>query len=485
MSANLSTTAVRPRPVAPRSASALPALGLILVVQLMVVLDTTVVNVALPDLQRALSFSTPALSWVMSAYTLAFGGLLLLGSRAGDLLGRRQVLMAGLGLFTVASLAGGLAPSAGLLLAARGAQGVGAALAAPQALSLLTTSFPEGRLRNRALGWFTAVSIGGAAIGLLLGGMLTDWVSWRGVFFINVPIGLAVLALAPRYLTRSARAQGHFDLAGAATATIGMTSLVFGFVRVATHGWLDPETLTALALGALLLTAFVQVERRAAQPIIPMSLLLHRHRSAAYIAGLLVFAGMLGTFFFLTQFLQEIVGLTPLQTGLAFLPLTAAVFTASQLSSRVLVNRFGPRTVVIVGLSLSTAAMLLLTGITPQTGYPSLLAPLILFGLGNGTAFPAVLGLALTDVPREHAGAASGVINTMQQTGGSLGLAILVTIFGDTVAASVHSQLATRQQVFTHGASAVFLAAAVFLVLTITVVVLLARGSRPAVMAQR
>ncbi|MGH3498589.1 MAG: MFS transporter [Nocardioidaceae bacterium] len=470
-------------PPAPTSRAARIALALILTVQLMVVLDMTVVNVALTDLKASLSFSTPQLSWVLNAYTLAFGGLLLLGARAGDILGRRRVLVVGITVFTLASFAGGLAGSAGALLLARTVQGVGAAIAAPQALSLLTTTFAEGRERTRALGWYAAVSIGGSAIGLIVGGMLTDWVSWRWVFFINVPVGLAIAALTPRYLPVGERIHGRFDVAGAITSTAGMTALVYGFVRAASHGWLEPETVAAFAAGVLLMVAFVLVERRAAQPITPLGLFAHRDRAAAYAGRLLLVAGMMGMFFFLTQFMQEVLGLNPLQTGLAFLPLTAALFMASQLSARVFVETYGARTVMIVGLTLSTTSMVWLATISTSTGYLGLLGPLVLFGLGNGLAFVPLTALGLSGVTPAQAGAASGLINAVQQVGGSLGLSILVTVYGNAVhtdASGPGGNLRSVAQTLTHGTSYAFVGAAVFLAMTLTVVALVARRQTPA-----
>ncbi|MCW2493905.1 MAG: transporter, partial [Frankiales bacterium] len=294
-------------------------LAVILTSQLMVVLDATIVNVALPDMQTALHFSDAELSWVLNAYTLTFGGLLLLGARAGDLLGRRGTFLAGITVFTVASLIGGFATTGWFLLAARALQGVGGALAAPSSLALLATMFPEGRERLRAIALFTAVSIGGGAIGLISGGMLTEWASWRWVLFVNVPIGLAVLAVGASVLPETARQHGRFDLAGAFTSTIGMGALVYGFVRAASNGWSDPFTIGSFVLGVLLLVAFVHTELRAEEPITPLRLLTDASRSGANVARGLLFAGMFGMFFFLTQFLQDVLGYSPLQTGFAFL----------------------------------------------------------------------------------------------------------------------------------------------------------------------
>jgi EmrB/QacA subfamily drug resistance transporter len=458
------------------------ALGLIVSVQLMVILDMTVVNVALPDIKDTLGFSATGSSWVLSAYTLAFGGLLLLGARAGDIVGRRLALGAGIALFTAASLLGGMADSGGLLLAARALQGVGAALAAPQALALLTTMFPEGRERNRALALYSAVSVGGAAVGLIVGGMLTDWVSWRWAFLINVPIGVAIIALAPRYLAASLRRPGRFDVAGAVTSTAGMTALVYGFVHAADHGWSSDETIGALGVGLALLGAFVAIEVRAEEPIVPLGLLAHRDRAAAYVGRLLLVAGMMGMFFFLTQFLQEVRDLSPLETGAAFLPLTGALLVASQLSARVLVERIGGRALMTSGIAMSTIAMVWLTQISADSGYGSIAGPLLLFGLGNGLAFVPLTALGLSGVPAEHAGAASGLTNVMQQLGGSLGLAVLVTIFGTASRGAdpeAGTALGRQHEILTQGISTAFVGATAFIAATLLVIATAVRARQP------
>jgi EmrB/QacA subfamily drug resistance transporter len=479
----MTTTSIRP-PAAidgGKSGRSRPAiaLGLIVSVQLMVILDMTVVNVALPDIKNTLGFSATGSSWVLSAYTLAFGGLLLLGARTGDIVGRRLALGVGIALFTAASLLGGMADSSAWLLIARTLQGVGAALAAPQALALLTTMFPEGRERNRALALYSAVSVGGAAVGLIVGGMLTDWVSWRWAFLINVPIGLAIIGLAPRYLAPTPRRPGRFDIAGAVASTLGMTALVYGFVHAADNGWSSDETIGALGVGIALLGAFVAVEMRAEEPIVPLGLLAHRDRAAAYLARLLLVAGMMGMFFFLTQFLQEVRDLSPLETGAAFLPLTGTLLVASQLSARVFVERFGGRALMTSGLAMSSVAMVWLTQISADSGYGSIVGPLLLFGLGNGLAFVPLTALGLAGVPAEHAGAASGLTNVMQQVGGSLGLAVLVTIFG-TAARDADpgpgTALAREHEVLTQGISTAFVGGTAFVVATLIVIATVVRA---------
>jgi EmrB/QacA subfamily drug resistance transporter len=455
-------------------------LAVILICQLMVVLDATIVNVALPKIQTSLGFSTTSLSWVINAYALTFGGLLLLGARAGDLLGRRRTFMAGIALFTAASLAGGFATSASFLLVARAVQGAGAALAAPSALALLTTMFTEGRERMRALGYYTAVSIGGSAVGLVAGGILTEWASWRWVMFVNVPIGVALLVAAYAVLPETKRNTGHFDLAGALTSTVGMASLVFGFVHAATGGWGDGVTVGAFVLGVVLLTAFVLIERGARAPITPLRLFQDRNRVVSYVSRLLLVAGMFGMFFFLTQFLQNVLGYSPLMTGLGFLPLTVALFVSSQFGARV-GSRVSSKVLIVVGFSLSMAALLWVSQLSVHSGYLSVLGPLVVVGVGNGLAFVPLTALALSGVEPRDAGAASGLINVTQQVGGALGLAVLVTVFGaasrSALAGSSGTAVAARAA-FVHGADVAFLVAAGFLVATLALVLVAIKPTR-------
>ncbi|MCW2598890.1 MAG: transporter [Frankiales bacterium] len=465
-------------------------LFVILTCQLMVVLDATIVNVALPDIQRALHFSPASLSWVLNAYTLTFGGLLLLGARAGDILGRRRTFLTGIGVFIVASLVGGFAPSGGFLLAARAAQGIGGAIAAPSALALLTTMFSEGRERMRALGLYTAVSIGGSAVGLVVGGMLTQWVSWRWVLFVNVPIGIGVLAVGRAVLPETPRHEGRFDLPGALTSTFGMGSLVYGFVRAATDGWSDALSVTAFVAGVVLLVGFVHIERHAPSPITPLRLLTDRNRSSANAARGLLVAGMFGMFFFMTQFLQDVLGYSPLKTGIAFLPLTATLFAASQLSSRLLVHKVSAKLLIAGGITLSAVGLLLLTQLSASTGYPEVLLSLLLVGAGNGSAFVPLTSAALVGVAPADAGAASGLVNAVQQVGGALGVAVLVTIFGSASRhAASHPQpgwnaLQQAHHAFVYGADRAFLASAMFLVAAIALIAI-ALQTHTAVSADR
>lgn len=472
----------RPEPARPASSTLI--LLVILTCQLMVVLDATIVNVALPDIQVALHFSPASLSWVLNAYTLTFGGLLLLGARAGDILGRRRTFLAGIAIFSAASLVGGFATSGGFLLAARAGQGIGGALAAPSALALLTTMFAEGRERMRALGLYTAVSIGGSAVGLVAGGMLTQWASWRWVLFVNVPIGLGVLVLGRRVLPETPRHEGRFDLVGALTSTLGMGSLVYGFVRAATGGWGDAFTISAFVAGVVLLTAFIYTEMHASSPITPLHLLTNRNRSSANITRALLVAGMFGMFFFMTQFLQDVLGYSPLKTGVAFLPLTVALFAASQLSSRVLHDRVDAKVQMAGGIALSAIGLLLLTRLSEGSSYPVMLLSLVLVGVGNGTAFVPLTATALSGVAPADAGAASGLINVMQQLGGTLGVAVLVTIFGSSSRhAAAHlvpgtSAVQQAHHVFVYGADRAFLASAIFLTLAIAMITIAIRLPR-------
>jgi EmrB/QacA subfamily drug resistance transporter len=354
------------------------ALAIVLGAQLMIILDMTVVNIALPTIARGLHFSEPSLSWVLNAYTLTFGGLLLLGGRAGDILGRRRVFIAGIALFTVASLAGGLATSPAWLLAARAVQGVGGAIASPAVLALITSSFAEGRDRTRALSVYTAVVMGGGSLGLVLGGVITEWVSWRWVLFVNVPIGIIVALAAPAFLSESQRQPGRFDLAGAVASTAGMTSLVYGFIRAASDGWSNRMALGAFAAAVVLLVLFVVNEARVRQPITPLRLFADRGRSGAYVSRLLLVAGMFGMFFFLTQFVQNILGFSPLRAGISFLPMTAALFAVSRLSPQLLA-RFGARPLMLAGLLPVVAGMAWLSRISPGSSYLSgVLGPMLL-----------------------------------------------------------------------------------------------------------
>jgi EmrB/QacA subfamily drug resistance transporter len=413
-------------------------LFVILSAQLMVVLDTTIVNVALPHIQRGLGFSAGGLSWVLNAYILTFGGMLLLGARTGDLLGRRRVFLSGIALFTLSSLVGGLAVTGWMLLGARAVQGIGAALAAPSALSLLTTAFAEGPARVRAIGLYTTVSAAGGATGLVAGGLLTDLVSWRWVMFVNVPIGLVVWVFGRIVVVETERQRGRFDIMGAVSSTLAMTGIVFGLVEAGTDGWNSPLTIVSLVVGVALLGLFVHHESRVDEPILPLRLLAHATRSAANVARGLLYAGMYGMFFFLSQFFQDVQRFSALTAGVAFLPMPASVFLSSQLTGRILVRRLPPKTVMMIGAALVAWGLLLATRIQPATSYAQIVVSMALVGAGMGIAFVSLTSASLSEVAPGDAGAASGLVNVSQQLGGALGLAVLVTAFD---AVTNHAQL--------------------------------------------
>jgi EmrB/QacA subfamily drug resistance transporter len=455
--------------------------------QLMIILDATVVNIALPHIQNSLHFSATSLSWVLNGYTLTFGGLLLLGGRAGDILGRRRMFLYGIALFTLASLAGGLAPSAGVLLAARAIQGVGGALASPAVLALVISAFPEGRERTKALGIYTGVVMGGSSLGLVLGGVITQWLDWRWVLFINIPIGIAVLIATPRFVAETARVPGRFDLAGAITSVAGVGALVYAFIRAASNGWGDSVTIASFGAAAVLLAAFLAIETRAAEPITPLRLFADVGRSGSFVARLLLVAGMFGMFFFLTQFLQDVLGFSPISAGIAFLPMTIALFAVSRFVPRLL-PVFGPQRLMIAGMLPVIAGMAWLSRVSPATSYWSgVFEPMLLIGLGMGVVFVPLTTVSLAGVRREDSGAASSMVNVMQQVGGSLGLAVLVAVFGTaTRNAAAHpaaglTGTALQHQVLAHGMSTAFGLAAIFDVAVLVLVVALLRPRKSVV----
>jgi EmrB/QacA subfamily drug resistance transporter len=460
-----SLLAGRARPGAAGGSPAL-ILAIILGCYLMVVLDASIVITALPSIHSDLHISPTGLSWVQNAYTLTFGGLLLLGARAGDLLGRRQVFVAGILLFTFASALGGLAQSPAWLLGARALQGVGAAVAAPSTLALLTVSFPQGHERIRALAYYSGVAGAGVSIGLVLGGMLTSWASWRWGLFINVPIGIILAWLAPRHLPETERHSGRFDLAGALTSTLGMTGLVFGLVRAADSGWGDDLALGSFAAAAVLLTAFVVTERRVEQPITPLRLFASRERVGAYAARMLTVGAMFGMFFFLTQFMQGAEGYSALGAGAAFLPVSLSVFAMVRVVPR-LVPRFGELRVLIGGLTLALIGLAWLSRIGVDSNYATQVAPpMMLLGIGMGSAFTPLTSLGIAGVSDHDAGAASGVVNAAHQLGGTLGIGILITVFASASHGSSASALAEGVPTAIT-ASAVLVALALVVTLTV------------------
>ena len=426
-------------------------LGLALIViataQLMVVLDATIVNVALPHIQQALGFSGSGLEWVVNAYAVTFGGLLLLGGRAGDILGRRRVFVFGLLLFSAASLFGGFATSQAWLLTARAIQGVGGAVIAPTALALITTNFPEGGERNRAFGVYAAMAGAGSAAGLLLGGILTTYASWRWVLFVNVPIGIVVAAAAPRVLAESPRRPGQIDVAGAVTGTGGIALLVYGLSKAATgpdgvSHWGDAQVLASLAASVVLLVSFVLIEMRSSRPLLPVRVLANRNRSGAYLIMLCVSTGLFGLFFFLTLFIQTVLGYSAIRAGIAYLPFAVGVVIASALASQ-LVPRVGPRPLIVAGAAMVAGGMFWFSRLTEHSSYAGdLLGPQIVSSLGLGLVFVPLALVALHKVAEQDTGVASSLLNTAQQVGGAIGLAVLGTVAWTTVADSVRTQVA-------------------------------------------
>jgi EmrB/QacA subfamily drug resistance transporter len=406
-----------------------PVLAIVLVSYLMIVLDISIVITALPQMHTSLGFTAAGLSWVQNAYTLAFGGLLLLGARAGDILGRRRMFIAGLALFTIASLAVGVAQGPAWLIIARIVQGAGAAVLAPSTLALLTVSFPAGPQRTRAVAYYGAVAGIGASLGLLLGGVLTDLISWRVGFFINVPIGIAMILAAPRFLPETERVPGRLDISGALSSTLGMTTLVYGIVRSADAGWADPITIGALIAGAVLLGGFVLREWKARQPIMPLRLFASRERVGAYAGRILFLGAMMGFWFFITQYLQTVKGYNPLEAGIAFLPMTAVNFAVA-ISTPRLTRRFGNGPLLAVGIAVTMIGMFWLSRLSADTAYLTGVAlPMILIGAGQGASLGPLTAAGIAGVEPRDAGAASGLVNVAHQLGGSLGLGVLVTVF--------------------------------------------------------
>jgi EmrB/QacA subfamily drug resistance transporter len=423
------------------------ALAVIATAQLMVVLDATIVNVALPHIQRALGFSGTGLEWVVNAYTLTFGGLLLLGGRAGDILGRRRVFIAGIILFSLASLLGGFATTQAWLLAARAVQGAGAAVIAPTALALITTTFPEGPPRNRAMGVYAAMSIGGATVGLIAGGLLTTYLSWRWVLFVNVPIGIAVALIAPRALAESPRRRGRFDLPGAITSTLGLVALVYGLTSAATSPngishWGDTKVIVSLTAAVVLLAGFVVIESRSEHALMPLRIFRNRDRSAANLIMLCIGTAMFGMFFFLTIFVQTVWGYSALKTGIAYLPLTAGVMAMAG-TSAALVTRIGARPLLLAGSAAAAGGMFWLSRISEHSTYAGgLLGPMLVTAVGMGTLFMPVTLVALSKVSDRDAGLAASLPNVGQQVGGSIGLALLGTVAWTVVANTARNSAA-------------------------------------------
>jgi EmrB/QacA subfamily drug resistance transporter len=412
-----------------RAVSPWLVLSLVCLAQFMVILDATIVNVALPSIQADLNMAEGDLQWVVNAYTLIFGGFLLLGGRMGDLIGRKRVFLAGVIVFTVASLLNGLADSPTQLILARGLQGLGAALISPAALSIITTTFEEGPRRNKAMGVWAAIATGGAAAGLLAGGVLVEYLSWEWIFFVNVPVGLIGGLAALRFVPESRDAAHEtYDIPGAITVTAGLIALVYGIVSTEQNGWGSAQTLGFLALAVILLVSFVVIERRSPEPLVRLSIFNVRTLRAANVVMLVVASGLFAMFFFNTLYIQRVLEFSPLQAGLAFLPFTVGIGIGAGLS-QALMKSLGLRTTAIIGLSLASVGMLGLLTIDRDGSYLADVLPMMVpLSIGMGLTFVPVTLLATSGLQADVAGLASGLFNTSQQVGGALGLAILSTI---------------------------------------------------------
>ena len=420
-------------------------LALLGVAQLMVVLDSTIVNIALPSAQKALGFSTDSRQWVVTAYALAFGSLLLLGGKLGDLFGRKWTFIAGLIGFAGASAIGGLAQSFGMLVGARALQGAFGALLAPSALSLLTVTFADSPDRAKAFGIFGAIAGGGASVGLVLGGVLTQTLSWRWCLYVNTLIALPTVLVAVRLLqNHPPEGRPHIDVPGVLLVGGGLFALVYGFSNAETHSWTTPVTIVALAASVVLLAAFLAVEARTTDPLLPLHIVKDRARGGAYLSILLAGAGIFAVFLFLTYYLQQNLGFSPVKTGLSFLPMTGVLVVTSTTVQTQLLNRIGAKPLVAVGMALGLIAMLLLTRLHAGASYTShVLPPLLIIGLGMGCIFAPAFSTATLGIDGSEAGVASAMVNTSQQVGGSVGTALLSTIFASATAAyaSAHAGL--------------------------------------------
>jgi EmrB/QacA subfamily drug resistance transporter len=446
-------------------------LVLICLAQFMVILDATIVNVALPSIQKDLNLSEGNLQWIVNAYTLVFGGFLLLGGRAGDLLGRKRLFLIGLVVFTVASLLDGLASSEGMLIGARALQGLGAALVSPAALSIISTTFEEGAERARALGVWAAIAIGGSAVGLILGGVLTQYFSWPWIFFVNVPVGIVAFVLSLRLIpeSRDVHAQQSYDVAGAVTVTAGLMSLVYAIVGATSHGWTSARTIGFFAFAVVLLASFVVIEMRAKAPLVRLSIFRIRSLLTANVSMFLAASGMFAMFFFNTLYLQHVLGYGPLKAGLAFLPFTAGIMVSAGLASQ-FAPRVGVRPVAAIGMLLTAAGLLLLTQLPVEGSYVADVLPaIILTSLGMGAVFMPLTLIATTGLKDEDQGLASGLFNTSQQIGGALGLAALSTLATSKTASAggsaTHALVVGFHWAFLGGATVMLAALGVMLAL--------------------
>ncbi|MDF0544275.1 MFS transporter [Sphingobium sp. H39-3-25] len=463
----------QPRPAEHKNA----ILAIILVSYVMIILDISVVLTGLPKIHAELGFSEAGLAWVQTAYTLTFGGFLLLGARAGDILGRRRMFCIGLSVFTLASLAIGISQSAGWMLAWRAIQGMGAAILAPSTLALLQTNFPEGHERTRAVSYYAAAAGVSATVGLVLGGILAEWISWRMGFYINLPIGIGMIVASHKYIHETPRNPGQFDIYGALTSTAGIGALVYGFIRSARSGWSDPVTIAMLVAAVALLSIFISVERRARQPILPLRLFSSRERSGAYAARFLYVGAMVGFFFFTTLYLQEVVGFGPALTGLAFIPATILHFPFAIAVPR-LVRRFTPNQIMVVGILIGIAGMGWLSRASAESGYfLSVALPMLLIGISQGLTLSPLTSAGVVGVDNRDAGAASGAVNVAHQLGASVGLSLLVAV------AAIGSAGLSGRQLTAYRITSALDAGTIMLVLALIVVlagIVLARKPKPA-----
>ena len=439
-------------------------LVLICLAQFMVILDATIVNVALPSIQKDLGLSEANLQWIVNAYTLVFGGFLLLGGRAGDLVGRKRLFLVGLAIFTAASLLNGLAVSSGMLIGCRALQGLGAALVSPAALSIITTTFREGAERAKALGVWAAIAVGGSAVGLVLGGLLTQTFSWPWIFFVNVPVGIVGFVL-------SLHAARSYDIAGAVTATAGLMSLVYAIVKASSAGWTSATTLGFGAVAVALLSAFVVIEQRSRAPLVRLSIFRTRSLTTANAVMLLVASGLFAMFFFNTLYIQRVLGYGPLKAGLAFLPFSAGIIVSAGLAS-LFAPRIGVRLVAAVGMIVTVIGMLWLVRLPVHGSYAvDVLPSILLTSLGMGAVFMPLTLVATTGLENEDQGLASGIFNTSQQIGGALGLAILTTVAASRTSAFGGS----GPDALVHGFRAAFAGGAAFVFAALVVMLVLLR----------
>jgi EmrB/QacA subfamily drug resistance transporter len=452
------------------------------IAQLMVILDATIVNIALPSAQQALGFTNDNRQWVVTAYALAFGSLLLLGGRLGDLFGRKWTFVVGLIGFAAVSAIGGAAQTFGVLVAARALQGGFGAILAPSALGLLTTTFTDPDERGKAFGIFGAIAGGGAALGLLLGGILTEWLSWRWCLYVNLLFAIPAAASALVLLVNQPHPQrARIDIPGVVCVTTGLFGLVFGFSNAETNGWGEPLTVFALAAGSALIVLFVVLERRVPHPLLPMRVVLDRDRGGAYLAIGISGAGMFGVFLFLTYYLQQTLGFSPIQTGLGFLPMSAAIMVTATTATTKLVPRVGPRPLVATGMALASVAMALLAQLQVDSAYAGhVLPPLLVMGVGLGLIFAPAMSTATLGVETSDAGVASAMVNTSQQIGGSIGTAVLSTIFAGAVTSYATSHArgpGLPEQAAMHGYTTAFwCSSAVFVVGAIVTAIVFRSG---------